>query len=180
MCVLWLKTCAWNGSEKWLGFEHTVAQHIPSTWHTLGRTRAKVSSSADILVFSSWASQAYSGACRLSGLRELPASPPPTRRHYFSPAWSRSGWLILLSPCSVIQIWKVNNKLTSLRLYTGVTHSSGYRTHGSMRARHISHWKSHSSNGSQFLLRRQCSTCFELRSHDVRKKKKSFFFNASI
>lgn len=62
-------------------------------------------------------------------------SPPPTLP-YFSPARSHSGWLILLSPCSVIQIWKVNNKLTSLRLYIGVTHSFGYRTHGNICAWH--------------------------------------------
>lgn len=63
--------------------------------------------------------------------------PSPTRRS-FSPAWSPRGWLILLSPCSVIQIWKVNNKLTSLRLYTGVTHSSAYRTWRNTRAGAIS------------------------------------------
>lgn len=63
--------------------------------------------------------------------------PSPTR-HSFSPAWSQRGWLILLSPCSVIQIWKVNNKLTSLRLYTGVTHSSAYRTWRNTRAGTIS------------------------------------------
>lgn len=63
--------------------------------------------------------------------------PSPTRRS-FSPAWSQRGWLILLSPCSVIQIWKVNNKLTSLRLYTGVTHSSAYRTWRNTRAGTIS------------------------------------------
>lgn len=67
----------------------------------------------------------------------LSCSPLPHTRRSFSPAWSHSGWLILLSPCSVIQIWKVNNKLTSLRLYTGVTHSFGYRTYGYMPAGHI-------------------------------------------
>lgn len=76
---------------------------------------------------------------RARGKFAPPASsclPSPTRR-CFSPAWSHGGWLILLSPCSVIQIWKVNNKLTSLRLYAAVTHSFGYRTCGSMRAPRI-------------------------------------------
>ena len=169
VCAVVPKMGAKNGSDlnpKWTESHNMYPQRGT---HSV-KTRVKVSSSADIWVFSRSAGLSLTQATveHVASLAcELLPLPHTLHRHYFSPAWSRSGWLILLSPCSVIQIWKVNNKLTSLRLYTGVTHSSGYRTHGSMRARHISPSKNPQQWLSRLVLRRHCAACFKLSSHDV-------------
>lgn len=126
---------SWNGAE--CGSNWTQNTHFyPATVKTAHCLNTALKSIINLIfITGQWVSlTGYSRAC--VPIWPLSYFPSPTL-HYFSPAWSHSGWLILLSPCSVIQIWKVNNKLTSLRLYTGVTHSFGYRTHGNMCARHI-------------------------------------------